>query len=91
VWRTDGCVSPASASSTWFPIKLGGADVTLTRLRPVLRGMMLTGGEPLYLGDDIGDRDATSVADPGARGPLSGKISTRYLAPYLARLDSQLT
>jgi sulfide:quinone oxidoreductase len=68
-----------------------GADVTPTRLRPVLRGMMLTGGAPHFLGSAIGDRDAASTAGPDAPGQPSAKIAARYLAPYLARLDLQLT
>ena len=60
-----------------------------TPFRPLLRGLLLTGGAPLYLRAELaGDREAT--ARP-LRGEVSGralwwppgKIAGRFLAPYL--------
>jgi sulfide:quinone oxidoreductase len=75
----------AAGDATWFPVKQGGiatqqadaaasaiaADcglpVEATPFEPVLRGILLTGGAPEYIG-----------------GRANGKISGRYLGPYLA-------
>ncbi|MGZ4195629.1 MAG: FAD-dependent oxidoreductase [Solirubrobacteraceae bacterium] len=60
-----------------------GASVEPTPFAPVLRGMLFTGGEPLYM------RSAVPGADPevpGAWYPLwwpPTKVAGRYLAPYL--------
>jgi sulfide:quinone oxidoreductase len=66
--------------------------------RPVLRGLLLTGGAPLYLRAELGAMgevrvrsDATGEVTPFA-GEVSaralwwppGKVAGRYLAPYLA-------
>ena len=57
--------------------------------RPVLRGLLLTGGAPLYLRAELtGDREPTAHR---LRGEVSGralwwppgKVAGRYLAPYL--------
>jgi sulfide:quinone oxidoreductase len=64
-----------------------GADVLPKRFHPVLRGLLLTGGEPRYLRREI-------RADP-EREPLESyeplwwppaKIVGRYLAPFLASI-----
>ena len=60
-----------------------GARVDAAPFRPVLRGMLLTGGEPRFM------RSGVPNADPdisGAWYPLwwpPTKIAGRYLAPYL--------
>jgi sulfide:quinone oxidoreductase len=77
-------------------------DVGLRRdahpFRPVLRGLLLTGGAPLYLRAQLGptgevqDRSGTGPAPAALAGEDSsralwwppGKIAGRYLAPYLA-------
>ena len=63
-----------------------GASVDPAPFRPVLRGMLFTGGEPLYM------RSSLSGADPdlGAWYPLwwpPTKIAGHYLAPYLFERD----
>jgi sulfide:quinone oxidoreductase len=58
--------------------------------RPVLRGLLLTGGAPLYLRAELSDR--TQPTARALRGQVSGralwwppgKVAGRYLAPYLA-------
>jgi sulfide:quinone oxidoreductase len=64
-----------------------GAPIEPRPFRPVLRGMLLTGGGPQYM--------RAAVAGGGGEGSVSGhtlwwpptKIAGRYLAPYLARRD----
>ena len=62
-----------------------GAAVQLHRFEPVLRGLLLTGGAPLYLrAEPHGGRGDTSTI---AEDPLwwpPAKIAGRYLAPFLA-------
>ena len=74
-----------------------GAAVTPAPFRPVLRGLLLTGGAPLYLRSTFnraGEPQAGS-ATPAARRPNTAvshralwwppsKIAGRHLSPYLA-------
>jgi sulfide:quinone oxidoreductase len=61
-----------------------GVDVEPAPFRPILRGMLFTGDEPLYM------RSSVPGADPevlGAWYPLwwpPTKVAGRYLGPYLA-------
>jgi sulfide:quinone oxidoreductase len=61
-----------------------GADIEPQPFRPVLRGVLLTGGSPRYLRSDIsgaaGD-DSTVAREPLWWPP--NKLCGRYLAPYL--------
>ena len=72
-----------------------GLRVAPVGFRPVLRGLLLTGGAPLYLraqlhGHDVVGRSRTVSC--ALRGEAStralwwppGKVAGRYLAPYLA-------
>jgi sulfide:quinone oxidoreductase len=63
-----------------------GADIDPQPFRPVLRGVLLTGGSPRYLRSDIsGDAgDDFSVAAEASWWPPN-KLCGRYLAPYLSR------
>ena len=65
-----------------------GAAVDPVPFRPVLRGMLFTGGAPLYMRSGVPGADP---AVPGAWYPLwwpPTKIAGRHLAPYLfARSD----
>ncbi len=69
---------------------LAGADVTPEPFAPVLRGMLLTGGKPIYLTARItgGQGFSSEVTDEPTWSPPS-KIAARYLAPYLDELDRQ--
>jgi sulfide:quinone oxidoreductase len=71
-----------------------GAVAGARPFRPVLRGVLLTGGAPLYLRTELGTHDppvarhlhAVPVTDASARAlwwPPS-KVAGRYLAPLLA-------
>ena len=59
-----------------------GAEVHPSPYRPVLRGLLLTGGEPLHLRSD--PTGGSSASDELLWWP-SGKIAGRHLAPYLAQ------
>jgi sulfide:quinone oxidoreductase len=72
-----------------------GAPVEPRPFRPVLRGLLLTGGAPLYLRAEL---DSAGASRPGGTrhrqlaGEVSsralwwppGKVAGRYLAPYLS-------
>ncbi|MGB2710971.1 MAG: hypothetical protein WBC33_05585, partial [Conexibacter sp.] len=62
-----------------------GVDVRAPRTRPVLRAILLTGGEPLYLTATIAGGE--SVASHVSRHCMwwpPHKVAARHLAPYLA-------
>jgi sulfide:quinone oxidoreductase len=63
-----------------------GAAIDPQPFRPVLRGILLTGGSPRYLRADIGGAagDDSTVSSQALWWPPS-KIAARYLAPYLSR------
>jgi len=61
-----------------------GADVDPQPFAPVLRGLLLTGGEPHYLRHDLTRPEApTETADRSLWWPPA-KVAARNLAPYLA-------
>jgi sulfide:quinone oxidoreductase len=63
---------------------LAGAAVELGPLRPVIHGMLLTGGAPLYLSARVsGGRGLGSRASAEPSWSPATKIAARYLAPYL--------
>lgn len=63
-----------------------GADVEPQPFRPVLRGVLLTGGPARYLRSDIsGTAGDDSTISPQALWWPPNKIAARYLAPYLSR------
>jgi sulfide:quinone oxidoreductase len=59
-----------------------GADLIAPRVEPVLRGRLLTGGRDRFLRRDL--RDARGEVAEEALWWPPGKVSGRYLAPYLA-------
>jgi sulfide:quinone oxidoreductase len=63
-----------------------GAPVTPEPFRPVLRGMLLTGGEPRFLGTEP-EGGIEGHASSGTLWRPTSKIAGRYLAPYLADRD----
>jgi sulfide:quinone oxidoreductase len=63
-----------------------GADVDPQPFRPVLRGVLLTGGSPRYVRADIsGTAGDDSTVSAQALWWPPNKIAARYLAPYLSR------
>lgn len=62
-----------------------GADIEPQPFRPVLRGVLLTGGAARYLHADIsGAAGDDSIASDAALWWPPNKLSGRYLAPYLS-------
>jgi sulfide:quinone oxidoreductase len=72
-----------------------GAAVESRPFAPVLRGLLLTGGAPLYLRAELDPTDASRSGDARHRhlaGEVSsralwwppGKVAGRYLAPYIS-------
>ncbi len=69
---------------------LAGAPVTPEPFHPLIHGMLLTGGEPLYLTAQItgGHGFSSQVTDAPTWSPPT-KIAAKYLAPYLAERDGE--
>jgi sulfide:quinone oxidoreductase len=67
---------------------LAGAPVTPEQFDPIIHGMLLTDGKPMYLSAKItgGQGFSSEIADTQT-WQLPGKIAAKYLAPYLERLD----
>lgn len=66
---------------------VAGADVLPKRFQPVLRGLLLTGGEPRYLRREMRadpEREPVESYEPLWWPPA--KIVGRYLAPFLASI-----
>jgi sulfide:quinone oxidoreductase len=64
-----------------------GADLDPQPFRPVLRGMLMTGGRRRWLKAPAGETPAESKAAMHALWWPPSKIATRYLAPYLMRRE----
>ena len=64
-----------------------GADVTPEPFEPVLRGLLVTGGEERYMRSELGGGagQTSSVTEQALWWP-PGKLAAHYLTPYLARL-----
>jgi sulfide:quinone oxidoreductase len=84
----------ADAAAQSIAAKIGAID-RAEPFRPVLRGILLTGGSPLYLRAAVrnGSRVATALEGPSLRDDAYGqrplwwppaKVAGRYLAPLLA-------
>lgn len=69
---------------------LAGAQVTPEPFHPVVHGMLLTGGKPLYLTAQItgGHGFSSEIGDTPTWSPPS-KIASKYLAPYLDSHDDE--
>jgi sulfide:quinone oxidoreductase len=69
---------------------LAGADVTPEPFHPIIRGMLLTDDEPIYLTARItgGQGFSSEVTDAPTWSPPS-KLATKYLSPYLERTDHE--
>jgi sulfide:quinone oxidoreductase len=84
----------ADVAAATLAAELGALD-SAPPFRPVLRGLLLTGGAPLYLRAELtakGTVRRTGHARPALRGEVStralwwppGKVAGRYLAPFMA-------
>jgi sulfide:quinone oxidoreductase len=70
---------------------LAGAELTPQPFRPILRGLILTGGPPLFARAEL-----TRAGDPFAAGTEAlwwppGKIVGRHLAPFLAERSGAIS
>jgi len=63
---------------------LAGADIAAEPFRPVLRGLILTGGMPLYARAELSRAGSPASVATDALWWPPGKIVGRYLAPFLA-------
>ena len=66
---------------------LAGADVKVEPLRPVLRGVLYTGAEPLYLTARIEDGGVESEIARDRPWPADEKVVAEELGPFLRSLD----
>ena len=66
---------------------LAGAEVQVEPLRPVLRGVLYTGAEPLYLTARIEDGHVESEVSRERPWPADEKIVAEELGPFLHSLD----
>ena len=82
----QGGIAAQQADSVAHSIAVAaGAPVELQPFRPVLRGLLLTGGRARYLRAEIaGGHGDTSTATLEPLWWPPGKIAGRYLGPYLA-------
>lgn len=63
-----------------------GVEIDPQPFRPVLRGVLLTGGLPRYLRSDLsGEAGAESTISEDALWWPPNKLSGRYLGPYLSK------
>jgi sulfide:quinone oxidoreductase len=79
--RQGGLATQQADAAAASIARQAGAPVEPEAYRPVLRGLLLTGGRPWFLSRATG---APSEADSDAAWWPSHKISGRELAPYLA-------
>jgi sulfide:quinone oxidoreductase len=69
---------------------LAGAAVTPEPFHPVIRGMLMTGAEPLYLTARItGGHGFSSETSDTPMWSTGGKIAAKYLAPALEKYDQR--
>ena len=66
---------------------LAGAEVQVAPLRPVLRGVLYTGAEPLYLTARIEDGHVGSEVSRDRPWPADEKVVAEELGPFLRSLD----
>ena len=67
-----------------------GCDISAEPLDPMLRGVLWTGAEPLYLSGYLAGghgETSTASAEPLWDGAAEGKIVSRYLTQFLAQSD----
>ena len=76
----------ADVAAADIAAQIAGGDVDVQPYQPKLQGMLLTGGDPLYLQCD----PRASVSSEASREPLwwpPQKVAGAHLGPYLEALD----
>ena len=86
--KHGGLASQQADAAAQSIAALAGAPLTPEPFEPVIRGMLLTGEEPLYITAHLtgGHGFSSELTDAPTWSPPS-KISAKYLAPYLDALD----
>ena len=87
--KQGGIACQQADSAAEVIAKAAGAPLEPRSFRPVLRGQLLTGGEPRFLRTNISGREG-DVTQSGSR-PLwwpPTKVAGRYLGPYLDAVGS---
>jgi len=69
---------------------LAGAGIDPEPFRPVLRGLLMTGGKPRFMSSDVAGGGGEGQAAEYRLWWPPVKIAGRYLAPYLAARDPDL-
>lgn len=64
--------------------QVAGADLQPEPFRPILRGLLLTGGQPRYLRHELTGFGEADTVSPDPLWWPPAKIVGRYLAPFLA-------
>jgi sulfide:quinone oxidoreductase len=83
--KQGGIAAQQAAAAAEAIAAQAGSDVEPNPFRPVLRGLLLTGGRPQYFRQDItGGVGDTSITSEEALWWPPSKIVGRYLAPFLA-------
>jgi sulfide:quinone oxidoreductase len=88
--KHGGIASQQADTAAQAIAALAGAPVTPEPFNPVIHGMLLTDGKPLYLTAKItgGHGFSSEIADTPTWSP-AGKIAAKYLAPRLEEYDAQ--
>lgn len=90
--KQGGIATQQAVAAAQMIAAQAGVDITPEPFRPVLRGLLLTGSEERYLRTEVeGGHGATSTIDEQPLWWPPGKLAARYLTPYLAALDADLT
>jgi sulfide:quinone oxidoreductase len=66
-----------------------GEDVTVKPIRPILRGLLLTPDGPRFLRAELADPERTSSISAEPLWWPPSKIASRWLAPFLERVDTR--
>jgi sulfide:quinone oxidoreductase len=83
--KQGGIAAQQALSAAEAIAAAAGADIDPSPFRPVLRGLLLTGGRPQYLRHEItGGVGNTSMASDEPLWWPPAKIVGQYLAPFLA-------
>jgi sulfide:quinone oxidoreductase len=88
--KHGGVASQQADTAAQAIAALAGAPITPEHFDPVIRGMLLTDGKPLYLTAKItgGHGFSSEITDTPTWSPPS-KIAAKYLAPRLEAYDSR--
>jgi sulfide:quinone oxidoreductase len=90
--KHGGIASQQADTAAQSVAALAGAPVTPEPFDPVIHGMLLTDGDPVYLTARIsgGHGFSSEITDAPTWSP-SAKIAAKYLAPYLDTHDHERT